>query len=263
MSSTEQDLRDLLADRSAATPSAPDRLAQVRRRVRRRHVWVAVAAATAILVIAAAGITLGVKPPKATPATPQPKPSPTAKLIRFQANRLSPPATVQLPQWIAFAKRSFFFGGYSFDQPSLGYRAIRLFSVDHMYPLGGARMTQPGYAALVADWKAIQSHGHGIVSDLANTAVDGRPATTMTVRTYRAADGFVYCPDPRNPANPDRCDPLIDGSTYHVVIVDQGTTEPPTLLLESAPTDFTANAPSSNASVASEFATWLATIRFH
>lgn len=51
-------------------------------------------------------------------------------------------------------------------------------------------------------------------------------------------------------------------STYHVVIVDQGTAEPPTLLLETAPIDFTANAHKSNASVASEIATWLATIHF-
>ncbi len=227
---------------------------------RRRRVWMAVAAAAAILVVAA-GITLGVKLPKAAPTTPNPTPSQSAKTIVFQANILTPPLNVALPHWIASADPSNYSGGYHFDQHN-GDRAITLFSVDHMYPLGATKITHPGYAALVADWKAVQTHGYGNVNDVATTTVDAKPATTMTVRLTRGADGFAYCPDATDPANPDACAGVFPGRTYHLAIVDQGKAKPPTLFWESSTTDFTANAPNSSAAVASEFATWLATIRF-
>ena len=231
---------------------------------RRRRVWIAVAAAAAVLFVAA-GITLGIKLPKAAPPA-HPNPTTTIqspKPIVFQANHLTPPLTVQLPHWVATAQPSYYAHGYHYDQHD-GDRAITLLSVGYMYPLDAARIAHPGYAALVADWKAVQTQGYGTVSDVATTTVDGKPATTMTVRLAKGADGFAYCQSATNArTDPDVCVAVYPGRTYQLAIVDQGTAEPPTLVWESSTTDFTSNGANSRAAIASELGTWLATIRFH
>jgi hypothetical protein len=226
---------------------------------RRRRVWIAVAAAAALLVVAA-GITLGVRLPNSGPAHPNPSPSVT--LTRpIPYNQLTPSLTVQLPRWIAShgANDLIFSHGFGYAQPN-GGRAVRLFSVSYMYPLGAATITQPTYTALVYDWKAIQSHGYGTVNDVATTTVDRRPATTMTIRLTRQVDGFVYCEaatSVRNDGN--ACLGIFPGRTYHLAIVDNGATLPPSLFWESSATDYTQSV---NAAVASEFAAWLATVHF-
>ena len=61
---------------------------------RRRRVWIAVAAAAAVLVVAA-GITAGIKLPNAQPTNPRPTTSqPAARPIPFAANKLHPPLSV-------------------------------------------------------------------------------------------------------------------------------------------------------------------------
>jgi hypothetical protein len=229
---------------------------------RRRRVWVAVAAAAAILVVAA-GITLGVKPEAAPPTRPVPTTtSRSPEPVAVQADHLTPPLTVQLPHWVASADPRYYANGYHYDQHD-GDRAITLFSVGYMYPLDATEIAHPGYAALVADWKAVQTQGYGTVSDVATTTVDGRPATTMTARLSRGADGFAYCQSATDVrTDPDTCTAVYPGRTYHLAIVDQGPAEPPTLVWESSTTDFTSNATRSRAAIAAELGTWLATIRF-
>ena len=119
-------------------------------------------------------------------------------------------------------------------------------------------ITEPSYAALVADWKAVQARGYGSVSDVASTTVDGRPATTMTVTFTKTAYGLDYCDAITGIADdPNGCGHPFAGRTYHLAIVDEGSTVPPTVLWEASVTNDTASP-----SVAQEFATWLATVRF-
>ena len=80
MSPMEQDLRDLLADRSAAAPAAPDRLAQVQRRVRRRRRRELAMAVVTVGVTAVAGLSIAlhgsVAGPSQQPASPPPTSTP-------------------------------------------------------------------------------------------------------------------------------------------------------------------------------------------
>jgi len=226
---------------------------------RRRQVWIAVAAAA--ILIAVAAVTLGVKHSPAQPAQPQPTHSQGAQLTEpIPFNYFNPLLRVRLPVWIG--RSDTYLRGAHYDQPN-GDRAIALFSVDYMYPAGATKITRPGYAALVNDWKALPTHGYGTVNGVATTTVGGRLATTMTVRTTQQGDGFAYCEAANSVrTDTDSCVPFFPGRTYHIAIVDQGSTKPPTLLWESSTTDFTSNATRSNAAVASEFAAWLGTVRF-
>jgi hypothetical protein len=229
---------------------------------RRRRVWIAVAAAAAVLV-AVAGVLLGIKVPTTQPAHPTPTASqPSAASVTFYATSLSPVPVAQLPPWVASfahaASTGYYSGGWELGQQN-GSRAIGLYSVGYMYPLGATRIAHPSYAELVADWKAVQTRGYGTVSDVATTIVGGKPATTMTVTITRQAAGFAFCEasyDART--NTSACAGVYPGRVMHLAIVNQGTAHSPTLLWESSTTDDTASP-----SVASEFATWLATVRFH
>jgi hypothetical protein len=260
MSSTEQDLRDLLADRSASAPAAPERLAQVQRRVhgrRRRELAMALAA---VVLIVVAGVAFAVNRPTAQPTQPQPTPSQSARLTEpIPFDYLNPLLTVQLPLWIG--KSDTYLRGAHYDQPN-GDRAIALFSVDYMYPAGVAQISHPGYAALVNDWKALPTHTQATVRDVTGATVDGRPATMMTVSLMRQVDGFAYCEAAGSVrTDADACVSIFPGRTYRIAIVDQGSTKPPTLLWESSTTDFTSNATNSGAAIA-EFAAWRATVHF-
>jgi hypothetical protein len=124
-----------------------------------------------------------------------------------------------------------------------------------MFPLGTTTVTKPSYAALVADWKAVQPLGYGTVSDVTTTTVGGRPATTMTVAVTRSADGLAFCDSPTTPQ--DTCAGIQTGSVLHLAVVDQGTRNAPMVLWENSATGDT-----DSPSAASEFATWLATVRF-
>jgi hypothetical protein len=263
MSLTEQDLRHLLADRSAAAPSAPDRLAQVQRRVRRRHVWVAMASAAAALVVA--GIAFAVNRPTQVGSTNTPPPTSTTSTqagFHFEGRYLVPTTTAVLPHWIASAADSYYHGGYHYDQTN-GDRAINLFVVTSMYPLGATKVTHPSYAALVEDWKAIQTAGYGTVSDVVATTVDGKPATRMTVHVSKDyPGGFALCRGTGLPPNGDACAGLFHDRLMYVAIVDQGRTYPPTLLWESQSSS-SATPDTASPSAAAEFATWLATVQFH
>jgi hypothetical protein len=116
---------------------------------------------------------------------------------------------------------------------------------------------------LVNDWKALPTQTGATVRDVTGTAVDGRPATTMTVSLTRQVDGFAYCEAVSSVrTDTDSCVPIFPGRTYYIAIVDQGSTKPPTLLWESSTTDFTSNAVNSRAAIAKEFAAWRATVRF-
>jgi hypothetical protein len=227
---------------------------------RRRRVWIAVAAAAALVVVAA-GITVAIKVPTSEPSNPNPTTgqptAPAQSTITFNGNALSPPMTVQLPHWIASAQDSLWAGGYAYDQSGSGTRSIKLFSVDYMYPLGAARIAaHPTYAALVESWMAVQTKAYGTVTDVATATVGGKQATTMTVTVTRQADGFAYCDSATNLASDgNACSGLFAGRVMHVAIVDQGTSEPPTLLWESSTA-----ADTGSPSVATEFATWLATL---
>jgi hypothetical protein len=229
---------------------------------RQRRMWVAVAAAAVAVVVV--GVALAVNRPPAQPAQPPPAPTQKVRLTGpIPFDKLSPPLTVRLPQWITSADNDLNFrAGEGYSQHD-GDRAVRLFSVGYLYPLDATKITKPTYATLVQDWKDIQTHGYGNVTDVATTTVDGKAATTMTVRTKRQADAFVYCEAATSQrTDPNACAGVFGGRNYHVAIVDQGTSEPPTLFWESSTTDFTANAANSNAALASEFAAWLATVRF-
>jgi hypothetical protein len=260
MSSTEQDLRDLLADRSASVPAEPERLAQVQRRVHRRRRRELAMALTAV-VLTVAGVAFALDRPTAEPTQPQPTPSPSARLTEpIPFDYLNPLLTVQLPLWIGTSDT--YLRGVHYDQPH-GDRAIALFSVDYMYPAGVAQISQPGYAALVNDWKALPTHTQATVRDVTGTTIDGRPATMMTVSLMRQVDGFAYCEAASSArTDADSCVSIFPGRTYRIAIVDQGSTKPPTLLWESSTTDFTSNAPNSGAAIASEFAAWRATVHF-
>jgi hypothetical protein len=229
---------------------------------RRRRVWIAVAAAAAILVVVA-GVTLGVKRSPAQPAQPKP-PSASQRAQQLTGpipfDHFNPQLTVQLPLWIG--KSDTYLRGAHYDQPN-GDRALALFSVDYMYPAGATKITHPDYAALVNDWKALPTHTGATVRDVTETAVDGQPATMMTVSLTRQVDGFAYCEAVTNVrTDTNSCVSIFPGRTYHIAIVDHGSTKPPTLLWESSTTDFTSNATNSGAEIAKEFAAWRATVRF-
>jgi hypothetical protein len=88
-------------------------------------------------------------------------------------------------------------------------------------------------------------------------AVDGKPATTMDVTLTKQADGFAYCQeatDLRTDAN--NCLGIFPNRLAHVVIVDQGTTQPPTLVWEST------SSTTPDPAAASELSAWLATVHF-
>ena len=229
---------------------------------RRRRIWIAVAAAAAVVVVAA-GITLGIKLPTSQPAQPA-GPNPTTSQAAtnpfpFTATDLHPALTVQLPHWAAAASHGSDPGDYAsaYDfEPSTAGRDIHLLSVGWMYPLDTHQITKPTYAALVADWKAVQPFGYGTVSNVATTTVGGKPATTMTVTVTKTAAGLAFC----DSATLDQytCAGIDPGHTLHLAIVDQGNALAPTLLWENSATVDTASP-----SASSEFATWLDTVRFH
>ena len=244
---------------SADIQQAERRLQKAIRSVdRRRRVWIAVAAA-AVIVVAVTGTTLGFRlpttqPAGSTPTTSQQAPAP----VPFAATQLNPPMTVQLPHWTLTASHGEDTGpyasAYDFERPDAG-REIHLLSVGWMYPLGTTAITKPSYAELVADWKAVQPFGYGTVSDVSTTSVGGKPATTMTVAVTQSAAGLAFCDSPTTGQNV--CAGIDAGRTLHLAIVDQGASQPPTLLWENAATD-----DSASPSAAAEFATWLATVRF-
>ena len=127
-----------------------------------------------------------------------------------------------------------------------------------MYPLDATTIAHPTYTQLVGYWKQVQTHGYGTVSDVAAIRVDGRTATTMAVAITRQAKGFAYCNNASSlAADLGSCAGVLPDQVLHLAIVDQGN-ETPTLFWESSTTDDTASP-----SVAAEFATWLATVRFH
>jgi hypothetical protein len=237
---------------------------------RRRRVRIAVAGAAAVLV-AAAGATLWARVPTSQPTQPTQPIQPTnpnratsepaGAPIVFHASDLPAPLTVRLPHWVGSASHFVDAAGsasaYAFSQPL--DRDIRLLSVRYMYPLGAATITQPSYAALVADWEAVQPKGYGTVSNVVrNATVGGKPATTMTVTLTRTAYGLDYCDAVTGVAgDPNGCGHPEAGRTFKLAIVDEGRTVPPTVLWESSAMGDTAKP-----SVAAEFATWLATVRF-
>jgi hypothetical protein len=255
--------RALEIDMSIDMQQAERQLGQsIRSAQRRRRIWIAVTAVAAILIVTA-GIALGIKVPKAQPTQPHPTTTSQQKPIQFGADKLRPTATILLPHWIVggdLNKNNDFnyAGGYGYEQPH-GSREIRLFSVGYMYPLDAGTIAHPSYAALVAYWKAVQTHGYGTVSDVATTTVGGKTATAMTVTTTKQANGFAYCDNATNvPQDSSACAGVFPNQVMHVAIVDQGNTEPPTLFWESSTT-----ADTTSPSAAAEFATWLATVRFH
>jgi hypothetical protein len=244
---------------------------------RRRRVWIAAAAAAAILIMGV-GITLGIKLPTSRPPQPaHPNPTssqPATNPILFDAKHLPAPLTVRLPHWIAstkpFVGRWGAASAYAFELPN-GGRDIHLISVRYMYPLGATKITQPSYAALVAHWKAVQPRGYGTVTDIATATVGGKPATTMTVAFTKRAPGLDHCDAATGVPTDSNGAPIVQtapgwtlcgapeaGRTYHLAIVNEGRALPPTVLWEASATN-----DSVSPSTASEFATWLATVRFN
>jgi hypothetical protein len=246
---------------SADMQHAEQRLHEsIRSADRHRRVLVAVGAVAAVLIVAA-GVAFALNRPTAQPTQPQPTPSRTAQLTEpIPFDYLNPLLTVQLPLWIG--KSDTYLRGAHYDQPH-GDRAIALFSVDYMYPAGSTKITHPGYAALVSDWKALATHTQATVRDVAESTVDGQPATMMAVSLRRQVDGFAYC-EAATSARTDAssCVSIFPGRTYRIAIVDHGSTRPPTLLWESSTTDFTSNAINSGDAIAREFAAWRATVKF-
>jgi hypothetical protein len=231
---------------------------------RRRRVRIALAVAAGIVIIGV-GMTLGVRH-EAHHAQPASSNStaihPAQQPILFHAGNLPAPFTVRLPRWINstahFVDNSGVASAYAF-QALHGARDIHLLSVRYMYPFGATKITEPSYAALVADWKAVQTHHYGTVRDVTATTVGGKPATAMTVRFTRSAPGLDYCDAATGKRNdPYGCGAPNAGRIYHVAIVNEGRTVPPTVLWESSLAYDTARP-----SVATEFAGWLATVRFN
>lgn len=235
---------------------------------RRRRVWVAVAAAAAFL-IAVAGVAFAFNRPTAQPAHPTPSPSQSAQpQVRYPANasQLTPPLTAQLPYWVAEAHdNSADRGVYLYNQerclPCQTGRdlKIQLYSVRYMYPLDATKILRPSYTAYVDAWEAVQPLGYGTVTDIATTTVGGRPATTMTVNFTKSSNGLAACNEmARSRTDTVNCWYGVGGRTLRLAIVDQGTGQPPSLLVESSNTDN----PNSQA-ITAEFTTWLNTVRFH
>jgi hypothetical protein len=229
---------------------------------RRRRVWIGVAAAAAVLV-AAAGITLGVKLPATQEPTKQPTPSPTHTPTQpqltapTQLSALGLGWTFRLPTWTTHANLDPYGTGFRYRQ-SDGSRAVGLFAVRNMYPIKATTITHPSYGALVHDWATVGTSGYGTVSRVAHPIVGGRHATTMTVTVTRTAPGFAYCQQATDAAtNSDNCAEIDAGRVMYVAIVNQGAGHPPTLLWESTSTDDPAGA-----EVAAEFAAWLPTAHF-
>ncbi len=90
MSPTEQDLRDLLADRSAVAPTSPDRLTAVQRRVRRRSrrqlamVTVGLVAVAGLSIVRHGSVAGPSQQPASPPATSTPLPSGATRLGPFR-----------------------------------------------------------------------------------------------------------------------------------------------------------------------------------
>jgi hypothetical protein len=225
---------------------------------RRRRIWIAVAAA-AVVLVAVAGIAFAFNRPKAQPAQPKPTQTTSAGMTEPLTFPLTPPITLQLPRWILVdgSNDENFPHGFGYSQPN-GGRSIKFLSVGYMYPLGATKITHPSYAALVEDWKAVQTRGYGIVSDVVTTAsVDGKPATTMDVAFTKRADGFALCAEATDlRTDQNDCLGIFPNRLAHVVIVDQGKTQPPTLVWESS------SSTNPDPVAASELAAWLATVHF-
>jgi hypothetical protein len=240
---------------------------------RRRRAWVVVAAAAAVVVVA--GLAFGLNRPTAQPARPGPSPTQPAHAsvpYPLDAFMLTPPLTAQLPGWVtspntlaAKNQGEVDFGAEYCSNPTNPTalcpngqdRAIRLLSVQYMYPLDATKITEPSYAQYVNDWKAVQRLGYGTVSDITTTTVGGKPATTMTVSMTKGTFGLAQCQTATSP-KVSACYQTVPARTLHLAIVDHGSGQPPTLLFESLNTANTADAQA----VAAEFTTWLATVRF-
>jgi hypothetical protein len=241
---------------------------------RRRRAWVAVAAAAAVVVVA--GLAFGLNRPSAQPGRPGPSPTQPARAsvpYPLDAFMLTPPLTAQLPGWVtspnALAVKNqgnvSFGAGYCSNPtnptalcPNGQDRAIRLLSVRYMYPLDATKITEPSYAQYVNDWKAVQRLGYGTVSDVTTTTVGGKPATTMTVSLTKGTFGLAQCLTATSPKVSDPCYQTLPARTLYLAIVNHGSGQPLTLLFEGLNAANTADA----RAVATEFTTWLATVRF-
>jgi hypothetical protein len=250
---------------SADMQQAEHQLQQsIRSADRRRRVWIAVAAAAAVLVLAA-GIAVAVRLPNdRSTQPPPPPPPPHVQLTVPVTYPLHPAVTVQLPRWVLAADSTSAFPAGQWYGEANGDRGVGLFSVTNMYPVGAPKITQPSYQELVSDWEAVQTRGYGTVTDVVTDAnVDGLPATTMTVQVNKdLGGGFVYCQassDLRN--NTDDCQEMFHDRLVYVAIVNQGSTNPPTLLWESRSSSL-ATPDTTIPTTAAEFAAWLATVRF-
>lgn len=104
-------------------------------------------------------------------------------------------------------------------------------------------------------WKTVQALGFGTVSDVATASIDGERATTMTVAFTRNVVGLPDCNAAT--AAPTDCWGIIAGQSLRLAVVDQGKRTPVTLLYEFWNSDNP-----NGESVASEFDTWLASVRF-
>jgi hypothetical protein len=103
MPQTEQDLRDLLADRSAAVPTVPGRLAEVRRRVRRRHRLELVVAVLAVGLVGLIGMSImrlgSAGAPSLQPASPIPTTTPLPSTAFDRPTPLPYPAGQRVQPW--------------------------------------------------------------------------------------------------------------------------------------------------------------------
>ena len=244
---------------------------QIRTTDRRRRTWVGVAAA-AVLVLVAGWFAAGTVRTQPAPPATHPSPSPThlrtTPPYPLNARLLQRPLTAQLPNWVAYTDAVYGeVGEYDYSQSDCGGRgdpcpagqdvAIALYDVEYMYPpQPGSKVTKTSYSAYVHAWKEIQPLGFGTVTDVRATTVAGRPATAMTVSFTKGVDGLARCSVGNAPLHD--CWSVDAKRTFRLVIVNQGTGTPPVLLYES----WNTNNPRAQA-LASEFDTWLATVRFH
>ena len=105
---------------------------------------------------------------------------------------------------------------------------LRLLTLHSFYRPGEADITtDPSYDDYVAHLDALESSGIATISDRADIAVDGRPATVMSLSTLVDAQGAIACYLTIDKAAD--CMHLVAGRDSRFAVVDQGEGNPPTV----------------------------------
>jgi hypothetical protein len=222
-------------DQQRAAEDLRTRLDQSERH--RRGWYVAAAVAVAVAVVAAV---LALRPSGDTDSVP-PVTDPTPTTVPYTTTNLDPQITLRLPSWTDHATREdgatatatfaeSDCAGLNGENPCPedADLRLRLLTLKSFYRPGEAAITtDPSYDDYLAHLDALEPLGIAAISERADSTVDGRPATAMSLSTLVDAQGAVACPLTIDKAAD--CMHLIAGRDSRIVVVDQGAGNAPTV----------------------------------